>query len=153
MIDAAADNKLFKYTTSVLKAASTFSAAFGFGFVVFNSLTSDVFDWMVFSSRGLPVPRGLEEDPPSRGYVKFVYGILGAVLGGWGIQMRMQLDSKSWQGRELAAWRGIAYPVFAWFAVDTSFSYLKGYWPNCLLNVGFFAMLGVPLLFNRRVFK
>ena len=151
--DAAADNRLFSRTTSVLKVATTFSAIFGFGFVAFNGLTSDFFDWMVYGSRKLEVPRGLVEDSRSRDYVKFVYGILGAVLGGWGMQMRMHLDTKAWRGRELAAWRGVAYPVFAWFVVDTSFSYLTGFLPNCVLNLGFFAALGVPLLMNRRLFS
>jgi hypothetical protein len=146
------DTALFNRYTAVLKYSTGFTAVVGMGFVVLSKLTASVFDWMVFESRGLPLPSGLIE-PDTRRYCSFVIGVLGAVMTGWGVQMNLHLSSTGWQGRQQQAWRAIAWPVFSWFAVDTTWSYLTGYWPNCVLNIGFFGVLGVPLLMARHLFR
>ena len=40
----------------------------------------------------------------------------------------------------------------SWFTMDTSFSFLAGYWPNCILNALFLLGVGLPLAKTRRFF-
>jgi len=50
------------------------------------------------------------------------------------------------------AWDAIAWPLAAWFVVDTAFSAAHGVWGNVLLNTGTALMFAVPLWASRRHF-
>ena len=139
----------FEMHTFIVKGMSIFTGAFGAAFVLFPQTSCMVFDWMMFQSRSLPLPVG--ED--SRAYTAFVYGVLGAVIVGWGASMYMTANSSAWQQRKLESWRAIAFPLSLWFLVDTIWSFNAGFFPNCILNVAFFSAWSAALLSCRGYFK
>jgi hypothetical protein len=78
-------------------------------------------------------------------YVAFVYGVLGAVMIGWGVTLGWIARVPLRRG-EAWAWWATAVPLVAWFVPDTSRSLLAGAWQNALLNVVFAAMFVPPLV-------
>ena len=123
--------------TSLLKGASVFTVGFGTAFIAAPSVAARVFDWAMFEVRGV-------SPPTDSSYSSFVYGVLGAVMMGWGGAMYMVTSSRAWRAGDADMWKAVAYPLALWFLADTSWSLHRGFWPNALLNCGFAAMFGVP---------
>ncbi|MFN9746430.1 MAG: hypothetical protein ACK57B_12380 [Betaproteobacteria bacterium] len=91
--------------------------------------------------------------PPAaeQAYIRFAHGIIGAVMAGWMIAVVLLARGPFRQGRR-EGWRAIAWPLAAWFVVDTAFSAAHGVWGNVLLNTGTALMFAVPLWASRRHF-
>ena len=138
----------FERYTRLIQGLGVFTGAFGAAFVALPGTTAQIFDWMMFSSRSLPIPYTSQAQP----YVSFVYGVLGAVMVGWGCSMVMTASSSAWKERKMEAWNSLAIPMGVWFAVDTTWSFATGFTPNCILNVAFLGVWGVALLSCRHFF-
>lgn len=94
---------------------------------------------------------GAAPPPAEQAYIRFAHGIIGAVMVGWMIAVVLIARGPFRQGRR-EAWDAIAWPLAAWFVVDTAFSAAHGVWGNVLLNIGTALMFAVPLWASRRHF-
>lgn len=94
---------------------------------------------------------GAASPPAEQAYIRFAHGIIGAVMAGWMVAVVLLARGPFRQGRR-EAWDAIAWPLAAWYFVDTAFSAAHGVWGNVLLNTGTALMFGVPLWASRRHF-
>ena len=91
-------------------------------------------------------------DPATIAFQRFVYGVLGATVAGWGTLMWV-VASTAFRRREAWAWQGLTVALLVWFVPDTAISSFHGVWPNVALNVCLAALLAAPLLATRRAFN
>jgi len=82
----------------------------------------------------------------------FIYGVLGATIVGWGVFLAF-MARYPFKAREPWAWNCIAIGMTAWFVVDTIISVRSGVGFNVVLNIVFFLLALIPLLFTRREFR
>lgn len=82
---------------------------------------------------------------------KWMFGISGAVMVGWGLSM-LYVVSHPFKQKEQWAWRCIFYPVLAWYLLDSSISAYFGVGFNILINSILFLQIVAPLLFLRSQF-
>ncbi len=125
-----------------LVASSAIVVLFGAIFLAAPKLTYAGFEWLFTWSHSRAVPA------EARLYVEFVYGVLGAVLVGWGTTFLFVLFGPFRRDEASArwAWWAIAVPLVAWAVPDTIWSCWTGYWPNAVLNAGFVALFAPPLV-------
>lgn len=70
---------------------------------------------------------------------RFAFGIAGALLVGWAISMgTVNCSPRTRLSANLAA-------LLAWFVLDSCVSFVAGFPSNVVGNVGFLAILGLPL--------
>ncbi len=84
-------------------------------------------------------------------FQKFIYGILGTVIVGWGIIMAFTAHYP-FKKRERWAWMSLAISLSAWYFIDTSISIYYSAHYNALLNTVLYLSLGLPLYFTRKEF-
>jgi hypothetical protein len=128
----------------LLEVAVLLVGVSGAFFVVAGTLTTSLFEWVVFGSAESPIPDG-----EAGRYVTFVYGVLGAVMIGWACLL-WPLVRGPLRRREPWAWSAIAVSVGIWFVVDSTLSLASGFGENALLNLVFAIAFAVPLLAIRR---
>uniref|UniRef100_A0A0G4FQ90 RING-type domain-containing protein n=1 Tax=Chromera velia CCMP2878 TaxID=1169474 RepID=A0A0G4FQ90_9ALVE len=129
-----------------MKATIAFTLLFGFAMVVAQGPINELFNWIIFRSRGLsPI---LSAGSPGEDYVKFVYGITGAVIVGWMVSLYLIVSSPLWSKRDPVGWNLVGCSMASWFVLDTAMSFVTGFWPNCVLNVVFLFPFGVLLLLS-----
>lgn len=109
------------------------------------SLGEAVFYLVYFHQSDSPVPVPAEV----HSYLRFANGILGAVMAGWMISIIMLAQGPLRAG-ERYGWNAIAWPLLAWYCIDTVFSIMHGVWGNVLLNTGTMLLFGIPLLAVRK---
>lgn len=122
-----------------LLGAAAVTVVTGVGFVV---APEPLLAMLAPLSLAPPVPAMSAE---AAAYVAFVYGVLGAVMIGWGGTMGWLARVPLRRG-EAWAWWATAVPLLAWFVPDTARSLLAGAWQNALLNVVFLIMFAPPLV-------
>lgn len=126
----------------ILVGTSLLVAAYAASLVAAGPVASRLFDALGFGMRSGSVPDGAPRD-----HVLFVYGVLGSVLVGWMVlvaavaagPLRGQRAGREW------ALRALALSVGTWFVLDTGFSLAVGSWQHAAFNLGFLAVLGIPL--------
>lgn len=125
-----------------LVVSSAIVVLFGAIFLAAPKLTYAGFEWLFTWSHSRAVPA------EARLYVEFVYGVLGAVLVGWGTTFLFVLFGPFRRDEASArwAWWTIAVPLVVWAVPDTIWSCWTGYWPNAVLNAGFVALFTPPLV-------
>lgn len=111
------------------------------------SLGEAFFHIVYFHQPDSPVPVSTE----TRGYMRFANGIIGAVMAGWMMTIILLARGPFLFGDKWA-WQAIAWPLLAWFGVDTAFSIAHGVWGNVMLNMGTALMFGIPLIGARQHF-
>ena len=128
----------------VLVGTSLSVAAYAASLVVAGPTASRLFDALGFGMRSGTIPDGAPRD-----HVLFVYGVLGSVLVGW---MVLVAAVAAGPLRTQRAWalRALALSVGTWFVLDTGFSLAVGSWQHAAFNLGFLAVLGIPLAGSRR---
>lgn len=124
-------------------AAALAVAAYGASMVLVPRVSGGLFAALGFGMREAGIVDGA-----ARSYVLFIYGVLGSVLIGWmalvaAVAAGPLKDGNPW------AWRALASSVGAWFLFDTTLSLVLGEWQHALVNLGFLAALGLPLLMWR----
>ena len=106
----------------------------------------------VFNNQIDPTFWGATELPESaKIFQAWVYGVLGAVISGWGVFISY-IAYYPFKEKELWAWNCIAVSFAVWFVIDTAISINHNVGFNVLINVVFFLSALLPLLFTRRHF-
>lgn len=123
-----------------LLSAVSWVILFGLALVFFPAQMERFFNWMLFASQtAVPI-----QEPPAVDYLRFVYGVLGAVMVGWGVSMVWVLIGPYGRG-ERAGWLALATPLAIWYVIDSSLSVTQGFWQNAVLNSLFAALFALPL--------
>jgi hypothetical protein len=105
---------------------------FGLGFIVVPDLMYNFFDLVLFWDA---TPK-ISFNPEVIGYIKFAYGVLGAVMIGWAISLYYILLVPFRRG-EREAWLGVTLSVTVWYVVDSVWSVATGFYENAILNTAF----------------
>jgi hypothetical protein len=84
-------------------------------------------------------------------YIRFMHGVLGAVMLGWMVAVLALARGPFVQG-ERSAWHAIAVSASVWFLIDTGYSLWHGVWGNVALNLATITMFAVPLIGSRKHF-
>lgn len=111
---------------------------FSLGFIVLPDVMQSLFNWMFFAT---PQARF---DAEATHYLKFTYGVLGAVMAGW-MTALLSILLRSFCRGEREAWDTITLSLLIWFVIDTPFSLAMGFPQNALFNVLFLVLFAVPL--------
>ncbi|QLE55896.1 hypothetical protein [Nostoc sp. TCL26-01] len=85
-------------------------------------------------------------------YIKFLYGLLGAVMMGWSVAL-LYILLKPFCRQEDEAWYAMTASIVVWFIIDSSFSISTGFWQNAVLNMIFLLFFMIPLAATYQDFK
>jgi uncharacterized membrane protein YhaH (DUF805 family) len=117
---------------------------FGLTLVLLPGPTQAFCYWLLF---GTAVP------PPTFGadavaYVRFVYGILGAVIAAWGLLLLAVVAGPLRPG-ERTGWLAVYASIAVWFVIDSTLSIVSDQWLNVVPNVAFLVPYVAPLVATR----
>lgn len=84
-------------------------------------------------------------------FQNFLYGILGAVMIGWGVMM-FGIIYVPFRRGERWAWLTLTIGLVVWYVVDSIASAASGVYLNIILNTSFLLMYGIPLFATYRSF-
>lgn len=118
---------------------------FSLAFVLLPDGMQGMFKFMFFAS---PEPRFGQEVV---GYLKFVYGVLGAVMAGWMVTL-LSIVMRSFRRGEREAWNTITISITVWFMIDTAWSIIMGFPQNAVFNLLFLVLFAIPLAATRQQF-
>lgn len=141
-------NAPFQFWRRWLLLTDLLTAVFGLAMVLMPDLIESMFNALMFSASHT----NEHFDPDSRRYLRFVYGVLGAVMVGWSTLMLIVVAGP-FSRFEPWAWRAIAASLTTWFVVDSTWSISTGYWQNAVLNLVFALGYALPLAATRRAFN
>ncbi len=106
----------------------------------------------VFNSQIDPAFWGLAElSENTEKFQAWVYGVLGAVISGWGIFISF-IAYYPFKAKEQWAWNCIATGFIVWFVIDTVISVRFHVGFNVFINIVFLLFVLLPLLFTRKHF-
>ncbi len=136
----------FDFWRRYLLLVTTAVIAFGLTMVLVPGIPERLFSWMFFGESVYPfgpaAAAPLVADPVQAvDYVRFMTGVLGAVMVAWGVLIAAMLVGPL-RRRESWAWRSLAWSLAIWCLTDTAWSVWQGYWQNGALNL---VVLGVFL--------
>ena len=123
-----------------LRLASAGVVAFGLVLVCCPGFTRRGFSLLVYASPDRLDGFGAE----AARYIALVHAVLGGVMVGWGCLLYM-VTTRALPRGEPSAWSWLTLSLLAWFAPDTAYSLLSGYWQNAELNVSLLELFAVPL--------
>lgn len=123
-----------------LLIATVISAVYGLALLAFSGPMLSIYDGVLFA--GVSTEARLGADAAA--YIRFIFGVLGAVMTGW-MSSLLVLAAGPFRRGEKSAWLAITLSVVVWFVVDSGFSLVAGYWQNAALNVGFAVIFAIPL--------
>ncbi len=89
--------------------------------------------------------------PEIQRFQLWIYGVLGAVMLGWGIFSAF-IAYYPFKQKEKWSWLCVAAGVTVWFLIDTTLSLYYGVIVNALLNISIFISIIIPLLFTWKDF-
>jgi hypothetical protein len=81
----------------------------------------------------------------------WIYGVLGAVIAGWGTLI-VFWAKYPFKTREKWAWYGLAFGIGIWYCADTVVSLIYGVSFNVIFNTVMLFLLGNPLIFTKKYF-
>jgi len=106
----------------------------------------------VFNNQIDPVFWGLTRLPDNtERFQAWIYGVLGAVISGWGILISF-IAYYPFKAKERWAWNCIATGLIVWFIIDTVISVYYHVGFNVFINIVFLLFVLLPLLFTRKHF-
>lgn len=85
-------------------------------------------------------------------YQRFIYGVLGAVVAGWGIVLAF-IAQYPFKKKEKWVWKSIILGASIWFITDTGFSVYYNAYNNALMNTLLFIIIGLPLILTKNEFR
>jgi len=139
----------FSFWQKWLFAAGLLIAAFGILMAFFNG----TFLFQIMNSQINPVFWGAVNISESDAdFQKFIYGVLGATMAGWGIFIAF-LARYPFRNRERWAWNCITAGMLIWYSIDTSISLYFNVYFNAALNTLILIVFALPLLFTRKHFN
>jgi hypothetical protein len=101
---------------------------FGSAMVITPTVPERLFTWMLFGD-GFPAAFGDAEVE----YVRFVAGVLGAVMVGWAVLI-LFVAAFPLRRNERWAWEAVVASLAVWYVMDSALSVATGYGENALLN-------------------
>ena len=122
---------------------------FGFGISflnqtpLFDSIVNVRVDSSFWSAESHP--KGVPE------FQAWIYGVLGATMGGWGISL-VFITKNAFQKRETWAWSGLIVALSSWYLVDTAISLYFEVNFNAIFNTLILILVLLPLFSTRRMF-
>ena len=117
---------------------------FGLSLVLAPGPTQAFCYWLLLGSAAPPPTFGAE----AVAYVQFVYGILGAVIAGWGVLLLAVVAGPLRRG-DPGAWPAVYGSVAVWFVTDSTLSIVSDHWANVVPNVAFLVPYLAPLVATR----
>lgn len=125
-----------------------FMSVFGVLLALFNATPL----FAVFDRQINPAFWGAVDIPGgAREFKQWAYGVLGAMLAGWGVFMAF-IAHYPFKRRETWAWNCILAGLLLWFVVDTAISLNFKVYFNAAFNTALFAAVALPLWFSRKHF-
>ncbi|BCL34701.1 hypothetical protein [Nostoc sp. MS1] len=121
---------------------------FSLSLLIAPGFMQNFFDAMFFST----IPAHTNFSNEAYTYIKFLYGLLGAVMIGWSVAL-FYILWQPFRHEKIEGWFSMLTSVVAWFSIDTSFSLASGFWQNAVLNVAFFILFMIPLAATYTAFK
>lgn len=124
-------------------------SAFGLALAFFNH--APLFD-LLFNNQINPAfwPDG-NVPGPAAAFQRWVYGVLGATVAGWGIFV-VFVAHYPFRRKEPWAWNCVALGITVWYVADTAISLYFGVGFNAAFNIVLLVSALLPLLFTRRHF-
>jgi hypothetical protein len=139
----------FSFWQKWLFVLSLLIIAFGVGM----ALLSGTAIFQIFNSQINPVFWGASEvSGPARNFQKWVYGLLGATMAGWGVFFAF-IVHYPFRRHERWAWNCIAAGLLLWYVIDTSLSVAFNVVFNVVFNTALLVFALLPLVFTRRDFN
>ena len=131
---------------------------FGFGLylisfgLILSFFSHSPFMNFMFNRQIDPTFWGLAELSENAGkFQTWIYGVLGAVISGWGIFISF-IAYYPFKAKEQWAWNCIGTGFIVWFAIDTVISAHFHVGFNVIINIVFLLFVLLPLLFTRKHF-
>lgn len=142
--------KSFNFWQKCLVAVGWCLAAFGLFLTLFNQST--LMDFM-FNEQIDPVFWQADALPQStKQFQAWIYGVLGAVIAGWGTSIAF-VAHYAFKQREKWAWNCIASGVIVWYVADTAISAFYSVTFNVVFNTITLVLLALPLWCTRKHFS
>lgn len=142
--------KSFNFWQKWLVAVGWCLAAFGLFLTLFNQST--LMDFM-FNEQIDPVFWQADALPQStKQFQAWIYGVLGAVIAGWGTSIAF-VAHYAFKQREKWAWNCIASGVIVWYVADTAISAFYSVTFNVVFNTITLVLLALPLWCTRKHFS
>jgi hypothetical protein len=120
---------------------------FALGFIFLPDVMQDFFDKVIFAAP--PVTDRFGDEAAH--YIKFVNGVLGAVMVGW-MTALLPILLRPFRRGEREAWNTVTLSIVIWFVTDSAFSLWMGFPQNAYFNVLFFVLFIIPLAATYRHF-
>jgi hypothetical protein len=138
----------FAFWQRWLFVVSTAISIFGILMALFSgTIVYDLFDQLINPVFWGTSPIGNS----AQGFQRFVYGVLGATLAGWGMFLSF-ISSHSYRNKEQWAWNCIVVGTSLWFVLDTTISLHHKVYINALLNIGLYLLVMLPIVFTKKYF-
>jgi hypothetical protein len=118
---------------------------FGLSMIILPDAVQRLFNLVAFQNRGIEELLSAE----AIHYIRFVYGVLGAVIFGWMLSFLPILFGAYRRG-EKEGYLAISLSIGVWFIVDSSWSGYMGFWGNVALNTILFILFAIPLAASYR---
>lgn len=91
-------------------------------------------------------------DARTQDFQRWVYGILGATVAGWGVCL-IFMARYPFKRREPWAWNGLVASMGLWFVLDSAISLsARNYFNALVINVPLMLLVLLPLWFTRKSF-
>jgi hypothetical protein len=140
----------FSFWQKWLVAVGGFLAVFGLFLTVFSQ--SALMDF-IFNRQIDPVFWQAEElSHNTKQFQAWIYGVLGAVIAGWGTSIAF-VAQYAFKPREKWAWNCIASGVLVWYVADTAISAFFSVTFNVVFNTITLLLLAIPLGCTRKHFS
>lgn len=136
-----------RFWSSWLQAAAGVVMALSAVLLLAPSLGLAIFSAVYFSQPEFPI----SVPAPAAAYIRFMHGVLGAVMLGW-MTAVLALARRPFVAGKRCAWNTIAVSVGMWFLIDTSHSIWHSVWGNVGLNLVTTVLFAVPLIAARKHF-
>ena len=138
----------FTFWLRWLVVLSVVIVAFGLGLAFLND--TPLFD--LFHQQVDPVFWGDQPLPPAMlDFRGWAYGVLGATMAGWGVFF-VFLAWIPFRRKERWSWNCFALGLLVWYVSDTLISLASGVIFNAVFNTLILVLVGLPLIFTRKVF-
>jgi hypothetical protein len=141
--------KSFSFWSRWLFVVALVIVVFGVFMALLNGTA--VFDWL-FNNQVDPVFWGdTAVPPPADTFQRFIYGVLGATVAGWGVFL-VFITHYPFRRREKWAWNCILVGMGLWYLIDTPISLYFQVYFNAAFNSLLLVLAFLPLAFTRRFF-
>ena len=121
-------------------------------FGVMLALFSQTVLFAFFNQQINPIFWGTVDLPANaQAFQPWIYGVLGAVMAGWGIFTTF-IVHYPFKRKEKWAWTCLASGVLAWFVIDTFISLSFKVYFNAAFNAVLLIGIMLPLVFSRKYF-